>query len=321
MTEVRPGIRKPCSALSPTRVGKLGARPHSSVGTISSVAAPTITGLRPMRSERGPATSEPPATASTTEEMVRPAAAGERPKARPSTGRIDCVVYMSAKTPAVPRKSANHADALSGFGAPTARDLSTRPDIKRAPGSAGEHACSAGNDRPEICRRSQDTVSWALSVGDAALSQHYLFGLHHDRTEQVDQRHAGGKDLPVPLAVVPVAHGVPQHGPGGEGLGAVVVVVPLIQIADQVAVAFDARLQQVFLVQGAQPGERRVTQGRQAEAGNGIARRGDHVGVVEYGAELVGIDDRHGVGVLVDAVEHIAAYQVLVLHESINLLI
>ena len=55
-----------------------------------------------MRSETGPQTNPPTATASTTNEIVRPARDGLTSKSRESSGRIACVEYIVANIPAAP---------------------------------------------------------------------------------------------------------------------------------------------------------------------------------------------------------------------------
>ena len=74
-------MRSPWHARIASRTGRLGARPARAVGTQIMAAAAAITLARPSRSESGPATQPPAATARTTTVMVRPAAAGDAPSA------------------------------------------------------------------------------------------------------------------------------------------------------------------------------------------------------------------------------------------------
>src|SRR2546421_4637115 len=297
MTEVRPGINRPCRARKATSRPNVGASPHSSVGTTSSALAPTMTGLRPMRSESGPAISDPAATASTTADTVSPAVAGGRSNARPSTGRMACVVYMSAKTPAVPRKRAIQAEG----GIPPKGDRARLICPRR---------CTMCHDAPQ-------TPSFVehISVARTAAGHHDPFGLLDRRAVQGGQRRAGGDLRPVPLAVVPVAHAIPQQVPRGAGFGAGVVVAPPIKEPDEVTCGLDV-VDEPGLVQAGESRQCAFAQSGQAEVGHGVACHGHQVGVLEDGAKLVRVDHRYRIGVLVDAVQHVAADQVQIVHTT-----
>src|SRR6266849_6335375 len=98
-------MQSPCSARNPSSSAKLGASAAPMVGATSSELASTIERLRPIRSESGPQTQAPHASASTTTEIVSPASAGLTWNARPSCGRIACVEYVTANMPAAPSRN------------------------------------------------------------------------------------------------------------------------------------------------------------------------------------------------------------------------
>src|SRR5919202_2228293 len=297
MTEVKPGINRPCRARKATSRPNVGASPHSSVGTTSSALAPTMTGCRRMQSESGPAITDPAATASTTADTDSPAVAGGRWNARPSTGRMACVVYMSAKTPAVPKKRASQTEG----GIP--------PKIVRAPLTC-PHRCT-------MCHDPSQTPSFVahILVAYTAAGKHDPFGLLDRGAEQGGQGRAGGDLRPVPLAVVPVAHTIPQQFPRGAGFGAGVVVAPLVKEPDEVACGLDV-VDEPGLVQAGESRQCALAQSGQAEVGHGVAGNSHQVGVLEDGAKLVRVDHRHRIGVLVDAVQHVATDQVKIVHTT-----
>src|SRR6516162_3167583 len=114
-TLVRPGINRPWNVRNTTSAAKVGASPHSRVGIITRKLTLTITGLRPTRSEIGPYTSEPKATASTSIETVNPAVGALMEKALLSSGKIAWVVYMLAKMKAGTKKSVINAHIVDWF--------------------------------------------------------------------------------------------------------------------------------------------------------------------------------------------------------------
>ena len=59
---------------------------------------------RPIRSESGPQSQTPAATAATTAEIVSPVPAGPTWKVRPMSGRIAWVEYIVANIPALPSR-------------------------------------------------------------------------------------------------------------------------------------------------------------------------------------------------------------------------
>ena len=95
-------MQRPCSVRQTSSASKVGASATPIVGGTSSRLASRIERGRPIRSETGPHTNPPIATASTTHETVRPARDGLTPKSRESSGRIACVEYIVANIPAAP---------------------------------------------------------------------------------------------------------------------------------------------------------------------------------------------------------------------------
>ena len=63
---------------------------------------------RPIRSESGPQSQTPAATAATTAEIVSPVPAGPTSNVRPMSGRIACVEYIVANIPALPSRKPGH---------------------------------------------------------------------------------------------------------------------------------------------------------------------------------------------------------------------
>ncbi len=99
-------MQRPCSARHASSTPNVGASATPSVGSTSSQLASRIAFVRPTRSETGPQTQAPSATASTTTEIDSPARDGLTSKARESSGRIACVEYIVANIPAAPSRNA-----------------------------------------------------------------------------------------------------------------------------------------------------------------------------------------------------------------------
>src|SRR6478752_2075072 len=95
-------MHNPCRVRQTSSASKVGASATPIVGGTSNRLASRIERGRPIRSETGPHTNPPSATASTTHETVRPARDGLTPKSRESSGRIACVEYIVANIPAAP---------------------------------------------------------------------------------------------------------------------------------------------------------------------------------------------------------------------------
>jgi len=106
-------MHKPCAARHARSTPKLGASPAAIVGRTSSALATTIDRRRPIRSERGPQSHTPAATAATTAEIVRPVPAGPTWKVRPMSGRIAWVEYIVANIPALPSRKPAIAPTLA----------------------------------------------------------------------------------------------------------------------------------------------------------------------------------------------------------------
>ena len=103
-------MQSPCRVRQTRSASKPGASATPMVGGTSSRLAIRIARGRPIRSDTGPQTNPPIATASTTTEIERPARDGLTSKSRDSSGRIACVEYIVANIPAAP--SMNPASAF-----------------------------------------------------------------------------------------------------------------------------------------------------------------------------------------------------------------
>ncbi len=99
-------MQSPCSARQARSSPNVGARATPRVGSTSSQLASRIARVLPTRSETGPHTQAPSATASTTTEIESPALEGLTPNVRESSGRIAWVEYMVANMPAAPSRNA-----------------------------------------------------------------------------------------------------------------------------------------------------------------------------------------------------------------------
>src|SRR5438067_9167106 len=109
-------MQRPWSARNASSAPKVGASAAPSVGATSSELASTIERLRPYRSDSGPQSHAPAASATMTTETVSPACEGRTSKARPSCGRIACVEYVTANMPAAPsRKPAMPLESSKGL--------------------------------------------------------------------------------------------------------------------------------------------------------------------------------------------------------------
>ena len=95
-------MQRPWSVRQTRRAANPGASATPRVGGTSSTLAMRIARGRPIRSETGPQTKPPSATARTTTEIDRPARDGLTSKSRESSGRIACVEYIVANIPAAP---------------------------------------------------------------------------------------------------------------------------------------------------------------------------------------------------------------------------
>ena len=95
-------MQSPWSVRQTRSASNPGARATPSVGGTSNRLAMRIARGRPIRSETGPQTKPPIATASTTTEIDRPARDGLMPKSRDNSGRIAWVEYIVANMPAAP---------------------------------------------------------------------------------------------------------------------------------------------------------------------------------------------------------------------------
>ena len=95
-------MHNPWSARQASSTAKVGATATPMVGATSKRLATRIARVRPIRSETGPHTHPPRATASTTTDTDRPAREGLTPKSLDSSGRIAWVEYIVANIPAAP---------------------------------------------------------------------------------------------------------------------------------------------------------------------------------------------------------------------------
>ena len=131
-------MQSPCAARHASSAPKLGASPAAIVGTTSRALATTIDRRRPIRSESGPQSQTPAATAITTAEIVSPVPAGPTSNVRPMSGRIACVEYIVANIPALPsRKPAIAADTRL----PLTRDVAHRATLPVRTGAPGQYRC------------------------------------------------------------------------------------------------------------------------------------------------------------------------------------
>ena len=122
-------MHSPCSVRKTSSASNVGASATPIVGGTSSRLASRIERGRPMRSDTGPQTHPPTATASTTNEIVRPARDGLTSKSRESSGRIACVEYIVANIPAAPSMKPARA-FCSGSAAPIPDRLRSRGIVR-----------------------------------------------------------------------------------------------------------------------------------------------------------------------------------------------